>query len=113
MPNSAIASIRRLVAIGRRMNTSEKFMGNLGSIAGRRRRRRKHGTSLASPEPMDDTVEISIDDRAQIQRDQWRKEKTADHRHAERPPRLAPCAPPECDRHVGGRRSYLFATDHA
>src|SRR5439155_18037592 len=26
MPNSAIASINRLVAIGRRMNTSERFM---------------------------------------------------------------------------------------
>ena len=27
-PNSAIAAISRLVAIGRRMKTSEKFIGN-------------------------------------------------------------------------------------
>jgi hypothetical protein len=32
MPNKAMATIKRLVAIGRRMNASEKFIDHLAQI---------------------------------------------------------------------------------
>src|SRR5262249_52041208 len=87
MPNNAMAAIRRLVAIGRRMKTSEMFIDVY--VRSGRCGRRSRARCLANLARSEELREVSVDDRREVQRKQLRNNQPADNRQPEGPPGLA------------------------
>src|SRR6516164_7649848 len=87
-PNSAIAAISKLVAMGRLMKPSEMFITLAAHCGG-------HVRNLAR---LEDGGHIRVDHWRQVQCDQLRDHQAAYDREAERAPRFAACAVPERNR---------------
>src|ERR1700731_735735 len=100
-PNSTMAAMSRLVAMGRLMKPSEIFKRLAPwRRAGSRDRRNCSGRGCCGEMPrLHDRRQVDVEDRREIERDQLRHHQAADHREAERTPRLAARAVSERDRH--------------
>ncbi len=108
MPNSAIAAIRRLVAIGRLMNPSEMFTNApLYAVTGFASAARR---DLARPEHL---RHVGVDDGREVEREHLREDESADHREPERPARFAAGAEPGRDRQRAEQRRHRRHHDRA
>src|SRR5690348_18418784 len=86
-PASSSARLSSEVATGRRMKGSDMLMGSVG-----RRLDRQRPWLRPTPQPPREAIEVEVDDRRRVERQQLREQQAADDRDAERAAQLGPGA---------------------
>src|SRR5581483_397214 len=118
MPNMPIATISRLVAIGRSINVCETFNESIPRSGALRNHLYMSKLSPFLPTVIlpQDRRQVSIDHRRQVQRQHLREEQAAHDSQAQRAPRFSTGPPAERHRHGaeqgGGRRHHDRAEPH-